>query len=80
GNAEYTLTGVELTEERNEFTEKETAQVVKVSYIVKNNDDKDIPVGMDIEVYGSDNKKAQTYPNVNTMGSVASAKEMDCIY
>ncbi|EKL7633980.1 DUF4352 domain-containing protein [Enterococcus faecalis] len=79
GNAEYTLTGVELTEERNEFTEKQPAQVVKVSYIVKNNGDKDIPVGMDIEVYGSDNKKAETCPNDNTMGSVASGKEMDCI-
>lgn len=79
GKAEYTLTGVELTEERNQFTEKQPAQVVKVSYVVKNNGDKDIPVGMDIEVYGSDNKKAETYPNDNTMGSVAPGKEMDCI-
>lgn len=79
GKAEYTLTGVELTEERNEFTEKKPAQVVKISYVVKNNGDKDIPVGMDIEVYGSDNKKAETYPNDNTMESVASGKEMDCV-
>ena len=79
GDAEYTLTGVELTDERNEFTEKQPAQVVKISYVVKNNSDKDIPVGMDIEVYGADNKKAETYPNDNTMGSVAAGKEMDCI-
>jgi len=79
GDAEYTLTGVELTDERNQFDESNPAQVVKISYTVKNNGADDIPVGMDVEVYGPDDKKAESYPNDNTMGSVASGKQMDCV-
>ncbi|EMG1480396.1 DUF4352 domain-containing protein [Enterococcus faecalis] len=79
GDAEYTLNSVELTDERNQFEEKQPAQVVKITYTVKNDGDSDIPVGMDVEVYGSDNKKSETYPNDNTMGSVAPGKEMDCV-
>lgn len=79
GDAEYTLNSVELTDERNQFEENQPAQVVKITYTVKNDGDSDIPVGMDVEVYGSDNKKSETYPNDNTMGSVAPGKEMDCV-
>ncbi|MFS3111017.1 DUF5067 domain-containing protein [Enterococcus faecalis] len=79
GDAEYTLTGVELTDERNEYADSQPAQVVKITYVVKNNGKSDIPVGMDVEVYGSDNKKSETYANDNTMGSVAPGKEMDCV-
>ena len=79
GDAEYTLNSVELTDERNQSEENQPAQVVKITYTVKNDGDSDIPVGMDVEVYGSDNKKSETYPNDNTMGSVAPGKEMDCV-
>lgn len=79
GDVEYTLKHVELTDERNEFDDKKPAQVVKISYTVKNNSDKDIPVGADVNVYGSDNKKSDSYANEHTMGSVASGKEMECI-
>ncbi|WP_240068625.1 DUF4352 domain-containing protein [Enterococcus faecalis] len=79
GDAEYTLNSVELTDERNQFEKNQPAQVVKITYTVKNDGDSDIPVGMDVEVYGSDNKKSETYPNDNTMGSVAPGKEMDCV-
>ncbi|MGJ0973767.1 DUF4352 domain-containing protein [Enterococcus avium] len=79
GDATYTLNSVELTDERNQFEEKEPAQVVKITYTVKNDGTEDIPVGADIEVYGSDDKKAETYANENTMGSVASGKQMDVI-
>ena len=79
GDAEYTLNSVELTDERNQFEENQPAQVVKITYTVKNDGDSDITVGMDVEVYGSDNKKSETYPNDNTMGSVAPGKEMDCV-
>ena len=79
GDAEYTLNSVELTDERNQFEENQPAQVIKITYTVKNDGDSDIPVGMDVEVYGSDNKKSETYPNDNTMGSVAPGKEMDCV-
>lgn len=53
-------------------------QVVKITYTVKNDGDRDLPVGTDADVYGSDNKKSDTYPNANTMGTVAPGKEMDC--
>ncbi|WP_430612482.1 DUF4352 domain-containing protein [Enterococcus sp. DIV0876] len=79
GDAEYTLTGVELTDERNQFDETNPAEVVKISYTVKNNSDSDLPVGADVDVYGSDDKKAESYPNENTMGSVAPGKQMDCV-
>ncbi|MDA3972729.1 DUF4352 domain-containing protein [Enterococcus thailandicus] len=78
GDAEYTLNTVELTDERNQFDETQPAQVVKITYTMTNNGDEDLPVGMDVEVYGPDNKKASTYPNDNTMGSVAPGKSMDC--
>ncbi|MDT2403116.1 DUF4352 domain-containing protein [Enterococcus avium] len=77
GDATYTLNSVELTDERNQFEEKEPAQVVKITYTVKNDGTENIPVGADVEVYGSDDKKAETYANENTMGSVASGKQMD---
>ena len=77
-NVTYTLTGVSLTSERNQFDEKKPAEVVKVTYTVKNDSDSDIPVGTDVQVYGPDNKKAESYPNDNTMGSLSPGKEMDC--
>ncbi|MDC4248842.1 DUF4352 domain-containing protein [Enterococcus faecium] len=77
GDAEYTLNSVELTDERNQFEENQPAQVVKITYTVKNDGDSDIPVGTDVEVYGPDDKKSETYANENTMGSVAPGKQMD---
>lgn len=77
GDVNYTLNSVELTDERNEFEENKPAQVVKITYTVKNDSENDIPVGADVEVYGSDDKKAESYANDNTMGSVASGKQMD---
>lgn len=79
GDVEYTLTGVEFSEERNQFDETNPDNVVKISYTVKNNGDSDLAVGMDVEVYGSDDKKTETYPNDNTMGSVAPGKQMDVV-
>lgn len=78
GDVEYTLTSVELTDERNEFDETNPAAVAKVTYTMKNNSEDELPVGMDVEVYGADDKKAESYPNDNTMGSVAPGKQMDC--
>ncbi|WP_265460296.1 DUF4352 domain-containing protein [Enterococcus sp. HY326] len=79
GDAEYTLNSVELTDERNQFDETNPAAVVKITYTIKNNGDSDIPVGLDVEVYGPDDKKSETYPNDNTLGSVAPGKQMDCV-
>lgn len=77
GNVTYTLNSVSLTDERNEFEDNQPAQVVKITYTVKNDGDSDIPVGTDVEVYGPDDKKSETYANENTMGSVAPGKQMD---
>lgn len=79
GDAEYTLESVELTDERNQFDESNPAHVVKITYVVKNNGESDLPVGMDVEVYGSDDKKSESYPNDNSMGTVAPGKQMDMV-
>lgn len=77
GDVTYTLNSVELTDERNELEDTQPANVVKITYTVKNDGKEDLPVGTDIEVYGSDDKKAETYANENTMDSVAPGKQMD---
>lgn len=79
GDASYTLNSVELTDERNQFEDEQPANVVKINYTVKNESDSDIPVGADVEVYGSDDKKSESYANENTLGSVAPGKQMDVI-
>ena len=49
GDAEYTLNSVELTDERNQFADEQPAQVVKITYTIKNNGQNDLPVGMDVD-------------------------------
>lgn len=77
GGVIYTLNSVELTDERNEFDDKKPENVIKVSYTMENKNDKDVPVGMDVSAYGPDSKKLDSYPNDNTMGSVATGKKID---
>lgn len=77
GDATYTLNGVSLSEERNQFDDSNPTYVVKIDYTMENNTDKDLPVGMDLAVYGPDDKKLTTYANQNTMGAVAPGKKMD---
>lgn len=78
GKVTYTLTSVEKTDERNEFEESKPANVIKVVYHVKNDADKDLPIGTDLEVYGPDNTKLKSYPISNsTLDAVAPGKEAD---
>ncbi|WP_208422146.1 DUF4352 domain-containing protein [Latilactobacillus fragifolii] len=77
GDATYTLKSVEKTDERNEMADKQPANVIKVVYHVKNDGKEDLPVGTDLNVYGPDNNKLDTYALENTMDSVAAGKEMD---
>jgi len=78
GDVTYTLKSVSTTQERNEYADDKPANVIVVTYHVKNNSDDDIPVGADLNVYGPDNNKLKDYPiNDSTMDSVASGKEMD---
>lgn len=78
GKVTYTLKSVELTEERNEFEDSQPKYVVKVIYHVKNNSDKDIPIGTDMTAYGPNNNKLKSYPVSDiTLDSVAAGKEAD---
>lgn len=78
GKVTYTLKSVELTEERNEFEDSQPKYVVKVIYHIKNNSDKDIPIGTDMTAYGPNNNKLKSYPVSDiTLDSVAAGKEAD---
>lgn len=77
GDATYKLNSVELTDERNEFDDTKPEKVVKIQYTMQNDSKEDLPVGMDLSVYNADDTKAETYPNDNTMGSVAAGKKME---
>lgn len=78
GKVTYTLKSVEVTSERNEFADDQPKNVIKVVYHVKNNDDKDLPIGADLNVYGPDNSKLKTYPIDNTtVDAIAPGKEAD---
>lgn len=78
GKVTYTLKSVELTDERNEFEDSQPKYVVKVIYHVKNNSDKDIPIGTDMTAYGPNNNKLKGYPVSDiTLDSVAAGKEAD---
>ena len=65
--AEYTITNVEWSDERNDFDETNPDKVLKVTYNVKNLSDSDLAVGVDIDLFVGGNKM-ETYPNTNTMG------------
>ncbi|MGX6994062.1 hypothetical protein CBF34_07205 [Vagococcus penaei] len=73
----YTLKSVSLTDERNQSTDKKPNNVIKIEYTIDNASDKDVPVGMDVEVYDSSQTKMETYPLNAKFGSVASGKNME---
>ena len=49
--AEYTITNVEWSDERNDFDETNPDKVLKVTYNVKNLSDSDLAVGVDIDLF-----------------------------
>lgn len=78
GKVTYTLKSVEVTNERNEFEDNQPKYVIKVVYHVKNNSDKELPIGADLDAYGPDNNKLKSYPIDNTtLDSIAAGKEAD---
>lgn len=80
GDVTYTLNSVQAVSERNEFEDENPKYVIKVTCHVKNNFDKDLPIGTDLDAYGYDNKKLNTYPVNNiTLDSIASGKEADVV-
>ena len=54
--AEYTITNVEWTDERNDFDKTNPDKVLKVTYNVKNLSDSDLAVGVDIDLFVGGNK------------------------
>lgn len=80
GKVVYTLKSVKTTSYRNEFEKKQPKNVIKVVYHVKNQGKEDLPIGTDLDVYGPDNSKLDTYPvEDTTLDSVAPGKEADVI-
>ena len=78
GKVTYTLKSVEVTKERNEFEDNQPKYVIKVIYHVKNNSDKELPIGADLNAYGPNNNKLKSYPvNDTTLDSIAAGKEAD---
>ena len=78
GKVTYTLKSVEVTNERNEFEDNQPKYVIKVVYHVKNNSDKELPIGTDLDAYGPNNNKLKSYPvNDTTLDSIAAGKEAD---
>ena len=74
--AEYTITGVEWTDERNQFDKSNPDKVLKVTYNVTNLSEKDLPIGLDMELYVG-GKKMDTYPNTNTMESISAGRSIE---
>lgn len=78
GKVTYTLKSVEVTNERNEFEDNQPKYVIKIIYHVKNNSDKELPIGADLDAYGPNNNKLKSYPvNDTTLDSIAAGKEAD---
>lgn len=74
----YTLKSVELTDERNEFEDKQPKYVVKVIYHIKNETGDEITIGNDSEVYDPDDTKLEEYAIDGTgLDSLADGKEAD---
>lgn len=74
----YTLKSVELTDERNEFEDKQPKYVVKVIYHIKNETGDEITIGNDSDVYDPDDTKLEEYAIDGTgLDSLADGKEAD---
>lgn len=74
--AEYVITGVEFTDERNEFADIPADKVLKVTYNVKNLSQEDLSVGMDLELYVG-GKKMESYPNDNTIDTLSAGRSYE---
>ena len=74
--AEYTITNVEWTDERNQFDKTNPDKVLKVTYNVTNLSEKDLPIGLDMTLY-VDGKKMESYPNTNTMDAISAGRSIE---
>lgn len=74
--AEYTITNVEWTDERNQFDKSNPDKVLKVTYNVTNLSEKDLPIGLDMTLYVG-GKKMESYPNTNTMDAISAGRSIE---
>lgn len=70
------MTGVDFTEERNQFVNKNPDRVMQVTYNVKNLSNNDLVLGSDIELYVN-GKKMETYPNEMTVDTISSGRSYE---
>ncbi|MEJ6349031.1 DUF4352 domain-containing protein [Holzapfeliella sp. He02] len=81
----YTVDKVELTDQRNEYTDKDLGgtpkYVVKVSYTVKNGDDKDRTLLDTIDMYDPADKKLNRYALYdNVLSTIDAGKNASSTY
>ena len=74
--AEYTITNVEWTDERNQFDKSNPDKVLKVTYNVTNLSEKNLPIGLDMTLYVG-GKKMESYPNTNTMDAISAGRSIE---
>lgn len=77
GGVSYTITNVELTDERNPEADSDPSNVVKIDYMLVNNTSEEIPVGFDFTVYDANGTQMEEYPLDSTMGSLAAGKNLN---
>lgn len=74
--AEYTITKVEWTDERNKFDKSNPDKVLKITYNVTNLSDKDLPIGIGMTLYVG-GKKMESYPNTNTLNAISAGRSIE---
>ncbi|MTB64457.1 hypothetical protein GGG87_05570 [Streptococcus sp. zg-86] len=76
GKVEYTVTGAEWSEERNQFDNSNPEKVLKMTYNVTNLSDKDLLIGSDIDLYVN-GKKMESYPNAHTIETISAGRSYE---
>ncbi|WP_125767478.1 DUF4352 domain-containing protein [Lapidilactobacillus wuchangensis] len=76
----YTLNSLNKSDERNLFDDTQPKNVILVKYTVKNNTDKELLVGSDINIYGPDGKKLHSYASGQTLDTIAVGKSIDAYH
>lgn len=78
-NVTFTLKKAAFTSERNEEADENPKQVIKLSYTILNNQERDYIYGGDAQLY-VDCKKAQDYPLNNTnAGTISRGRSVDIV-
>ena len=74
--AQFTITGAEWTDERNQFDDTNPEKVLKVTYNVTNLSDDDYVLGSDLELYVN-GQKMEDYPNGGTFDTISAGRSYE---